>query len=262
MQRTSSLENLPRRVSPRKAALGAGSFYSKQKPLYLTPLERKLLKDAKSPPSVPCRDPPRPPSSAAVKKTKRNFQQKVKGTRPQSNLKGYFTAKPKGQSPSDRKADQSNATVESVCAPLTFSGMKSKGKPKLVVGAAFFGTGKKPTSMFKKSAKNMKLKKSSSYEKPSSCKTQKEKDVARQHSPVRRAVFLKKQQEVPKTPTKDAADEDAACSDSTKVTVPTQLSPRVLADVHGITKELKVVLRRSESPNQSFCSESGSQVGY
>lgn len=256
MPRTSSLENLPRRVSPRKASLGAGSFYSKQKPLYLTPLERKLLKDVKSPPSVLSRDPPRPPSSAAnpVKKTKRNVQQKVKVTRPQSNLNGYFTAKPKGQSPSDRKTDQSNAIVESVRAPLTFSSMKSKGKPKLVVGAAFFGTGKKPNSMFKKSAQNTKLKKS--YEKPNSSKPQKEKDVVREHSPFRCAVFLKKQMEVPKTPTKNATD-DAACSDSTKVTE--QLSPRVLADIHGITKELKVVLRRSESPNQSFCSESGSQ---
>ncbi|KAI7800000.1 N-acetyltransferase ESCO2 [Triplophysa rosa] len=261
MCRTSSLENLPRRASPRKAALGAGSFYSKQKPLYLTPLERKLLKEVRSPPSVPSIDPPRPPSSAGnpVKKPQRNVQQKVKVTRPQSNLKGYFTAEPKGQSPSDRKTDPPNAVVESVRAPLTFSSMKSKGKPKLVVGAAFFGTGKKPTSMFKKSARSTKLKKSSSYEKSNSCKPLKDREVVREHSPVRRAVFLKKQLEVPKTPIEDATDEDAECSDSTKVTEPTQLSPRVLADVHGITKELKVVLRRSVSPNQSFCSEAGSQ---
>lgn len=258
MQRTSSLENLTRRVSPRKAALGAGSFYSQQKPLYLTPLERKLLKEAKSPPSALSRDPPRPPLAAGnpVKKPKRNVKQKVKATRPQSNLKGYFTAKPKGQSSSD----PSNAVVESARAPLTFSSMKSKGKPKLVVGAAFFGTGKKPTSMFKKSARNTKLKKSASFEKSNSCKPPKEKEVVREHSPVRRAVFLKKRLEVPTTPTRDAKDQDAECSDLTKVT--TQLSPRVLADTHGITKELKVVLRRSVSPNQSFCSESGSQVGY
>lgn len=256
-----SLENLPRRVSPRKAALGAGSFYSKQKPLYLTPLERKLLKEVKSPPSVPSIDPPRPPSSAGnpVKKPKRNVKQKGKVPRPQSNLKGYFTAEPKRQNPSDRKRDPPSAVVESVRAPLTFSSMKSKGKPKLVVGAAFFGTGKKPTKMFQKSAQNTKLKRSSSYEKSNSCKPLKDKE---EHSPVRRAVFLKKRFEVPKTPIIDATDEDAECSDSTKVTEPTQLSPRVLSDVHGITKELKVVLRRSVSPNQSFCSEAGSQVGY
>ncbi|KAA0708392.1 N-acetyltransferase ESCO2 [Triplophysa tibetana] len=263
MLRTSSLENLPRRVSPRKAALGAGSFYSKQKPLYLTPLERKLLKEVKSPPSVPSIDPPRPPSSAGnpVKKPKRNVKQKGKVTRPQSNLKGYFTAEPTRQSSSDRKTDPPNAVVESVRAPLTFSSMKSKGKPRLVVGAAFFGTGKKPTKMFKKSvAVNTKLKRSSSYEKSNSCKPLKDKMVVREHSPVRRAVFLKKLLEVPKTAIKNATNEDAECNDSTKVTAPTQLSPRVLSDVHGITKELKVVLRRSVSPNQSFCSEAGSQL--
>ncbi|XP_065112278.2 N-acetyltransferase ESCO2 [Paramisgurnus dabryanus] len=257
MKRTSTLENLPKRVSPRKAALGAGSFYSKQKPLYLTPLERKVLKETKSPPSVPNREPLRPPSSAGnlVKKPKSNVQPKAKVSRPQSNLKGYFTAKPKGQTPPDKKANPSDVMVDSVRAPLTVGIMKSKVKPKLVVGAAFFSTGKKPTSMFKKSAQ--KLKRPSSYEKTKSTKPLKKKDEAREHSPVRRVVFSKKLLDLPKTPTKDVISEDAEVSGSTPE--PTQLSPRVLADLHGITKELKVVLRRSVSPIKSSCSESGSQ---
>ncbi|KAL1253976.1 hypothetical protein QQF64_016205 [Cirrhinus molitorella] len=247
MQRTSSLESPPKRISPRKTVLGAGSFYSKQKPLYLTPLERKLLKETKSPPSVTTKEPSRLVLTAEnpVKKTVRKVQKKTTAANPQSNLKGYFTAKPKEKSPSDKQTDQ---TLKTTTPLISFSSMKSKSKPKLVVGAAFFGTGKKPTSMFKKSAQNTKPKQTSSYEKPNSQKpAKKEVPIAPgERSPVRRAVFVKKHAKADNT-TKVSND-----GESSK-----QMSPHILADLHGITKELKVVLRRSVSPNRSI--EAGSQ---
>ncbi|XP_067239270.1 N-acetyltransferase ESCO2 isoform X1 [Chanodichthys erythropterus] len=250
MPRTSSLESPPKRISPRKTVLGARSFYSKQKPLYLTPLERKLLKETKSPSSVPSKEPTQPASTAGnpVKKPVKRVQKKTSVAGPQSNLKGYFTAKPKGKSSSDTQTDQS---LKVPVAPISFSTMKSKGKPKLVVGAAFFSTGKKPTSQYKKSAKTTKPKQPSTYEKPNSQKPMKEKEVTsapRERSPVRHAVFLKKHPEVDNT-TKVTNDED--------IESPKQMSPQVLADLHGITKDIKVILRRSVSPNKSF--EAGSR---
>ncbi|XP_077076939.1 N-acetyltransferase ESCO2 isoform X1 [Siphateles boraxobius] len=260
MQRTSSsLESPPKRISPRKTVLGAKSFYSKQKPLYLTPLERKLLKETKSPPSAPSKEPSHPPSTAEnpVKKPVRRVQKKSSVTGPQSNLKGYFTAKPKGKSPSDTHTDQSSKVT---FPPISFTSMKSKGKPKLVVGAAFFSTGKKANSLYKKSAQNSKPKQLSTYEKPNSQKPTKKKEVTLapgERSPVRHAVFLKKHPEVGNT-TKATNDEDAESSESTQVLLsPKNMSPQVLAGLHGITKDLKVILRRSISPNKSF--EAGSQ---
>ncbi|KAF4099762.1 N-acetyltransferase ESCO2 isoform X2 [Onychostoma macrolepis] len=254
MPRTSSLESPPKRISPRKTVLGAGSFYSKQKPLYLTPLERKLLKETKSPPSVPIKEPSHLPLNAEnpVKKPVKKVQKKGTAPGPQSNLKDYFTAKPNGKNPSDMQTDQ---LLKATVAPISFSSMKSKSKPKLLVGAAFFSTGKKPTSMFKKSAQNTKPKQPSSYEKPT-----KEKEALTapgERSPVRRAVFLKKHLRAETTATV-TTDEDGEGSESSKVMLsPKQMSPHILADLHGITKELKVVLRRSVSPSGS--SEAASQ---
>ncbi|XP_067274772.1 N-acetyltransferase ESCO2 isoform X2 [Pseudorasbora parva] len=256
MQRSSSLEFPPKRISPRKTILGAKYFYSKQKPLYLTPIERKLLKEVKSPPLALSNDPSHTSSSAGdpVKKTVSRVQKKRSVTGPQSNLKGYFNAKPKVKSASDTPMDHSQ---EVPVLPISFSSMKSKGKPKLVVGAAFFSTGKKPTSLYKKSAQNTKPKQPSTYEKPNSQKPMKEKKVTPtpgERSPVRRAVFLKKHP----TPVDNASDEVAESSKSTQVMLsPKSMSPQVLADLHGVTKDLKVILRRSVSPNKSI--EAGSQ---
>lgn len=250
-QRTSSLESPPKRISPRKTVLGTGSFYSKQKPLYLTPLERKLLKETKS---VPIKEPSNLPLNDGnpVKRTMKKVQNKGAAAGPQSNLKDHFSAKPKGKNPSDTRTDQ---LLKTTVAPISFSSMKYKSKPKLLVGAAFFSTGKKPTSMFKRSAQNTKPKQPSTYEKPT-----KEKEALPapgERSPLRRAVFLKKHPRAETTAT-GTTDEDGEGSESTQAMLsPKQMSPRILGDLHGITKELKVVLRRSVSPSES--SEAGSQ---
>ncbi|XP_051952362.1 N-acetyltransferase ESCO2-like [Xyrauchen texanus] len=264
MQRFFSLESPPKRASPCKTTLGAGSFYSKKKPQYLTPLERKQLKEAKSPPSISDNGPSHLSSTAGnpIKKAVCKVPKKGRVTGPQSNPKAYFNAKPKTKSPSDTKTNPSKVIQEKSQALFTFNSMKSKGKLKLVVGAAFFNTGKKPTSMFKKSAQN-KPKQTSSYMKPNTKKPLKEKKVTTapvDRSPVLCAVFLEKDMEGPKTPSKDASNEVVESSKSTMMPLsPSQLSPRELAGLHGITKELKVVLRRSVSPNKSYCSEVASQ---
>ncbi len=102
-------------------------------------------------------------------------------------LKDHFSAKPKGKNPSDTRTDQ---LLKTTVAPISFSSMKYKSKPKLLVGAAFFSTGKKPTSMFKRSAQNTKPKQPSTYEKPT-----KEKEALPapgERSPLRRCCLLKK----------------------------------------------------------------------
>ncbi|KAJ8270689.1 hypothetical protein GJAV_G00118080 [Gymnothorax javanicus] len=43
----SSMKGSPKRASPFKPSVATGCFYSKKKALYLTPLERKLVKDTK-----------------------------------------------------------------------------------------------------------------------------------------------------------------------------------------------------------------------
>ncbi|XP_060772447.1 N-acetyltransferase ESCO2 isoform X2 [Neoarius graeffei] len=181
MRHSSTLESPPKRASPFKAALRTGSFYSKQKPLYLTPLERKVLKESKPPPAN--RDQPSTPvSSGGNIKTKKPKKEKVIAQK--SNLKGYFAPKPNWS----MKADSSTNTVEvKKQALITFSGLKSKHKPRIVVSAAFFGTGKKPVSMYK--SHTLKPKQATS-QKPAV-----EKDavpVQRDCSSVRKTVFIHK----------------------------------------------------------------------
>ncbi len=107
--------------------------------------------------------------------------------------------------------------------------------------------------MFKRSAQNTKPKQPSTYEKPT-----KEKEALQHQENVPHSAvlsFLKKHPRAETTAT-GTTDEDGEGSESTQAMLsPKQMSPRILGDLHGITKELKVVLRRSVSP-----SEAGSQV--
>ncbi|TRY88927.1 hypothetical protein DNTS_008500 [Danionella cerebrum] len=245
MRRILPLESPPKRVSPRKPLLGSATFYSKQKPLYLTPLERKVLKETKSPPLITNKE-PRSPVTAGnpVKKPARKSHKKTSAPAQQSNLKGYFTTKPKGKSPSGTTTDPiSNLGL----APVSFSSLKSKAKVKLVVGAAFFSAGKKPTSMYKKTAQKTKPKQPSSSKSKRALKKDEELTPALEHrSPVRNAGFLKKWSDVEH----EADGIDHKARESTQV-----MSPQVMAGMYGITKELKVLLRRSISPSHfSFTS--------
>lgn len=182
MQRTSTLESPPKRASPFKATLGAGSFYSKQKPLYLTPLERKVLKETKSSPSN--QDQTSTPVASERKTKPKKTKKKEKVRVQKSNLKGYFTPKP-NWSVNDKT---STDTVEGKKQPsITFSSLKMKNKPRIVVGAAFFGTGKKPASMYKPHAPKPKQ---AASQKPAAEKGT--TPAQRERSPVRKAVFINK----------------------------------------------------------------------
>uniref|UniRef100_A0A672IH47 Establishment of sister chromatid cohesion N-acetyltransferase 2 n=1 Tax=Salarias fasciatus TaxID=181472 RepID=A0A672IH47_SALFA len=101
----------PPRKSPLKLSVVTSSFYSKQNSNYLTPLERKAMKE-----SLPL-------PLAAVKPT------------PSSS-----SAAPASSKPAEPKK------------PVAFTFSSARPKPKVFVGAAFFSTGKKPSSMYKKSA--------------------------------------------------------------------------------------------------------------
>ncbi|XP_063078576.1 N-acetyltransferase ESCO2 [Engraulis encrasicolus] len=158
-------------ASPQKVTV-ASSFYSKQKMLYLTPLERKLLRETKDPTggkpaeeqtasSPPSTEKARtPPSTEKAKGKKRGRPAKKtmppKAQKPAS-IKAYLSAKPvvkkvapaiSGAAKTDAAA--SSATEGSKFSPLlSFGGLKNKAKPKLFVGAAFFVSGKKTAKMYK-----------------------------------------------------------------------------------------------------------------
>ncbi|KAI5615048.1 N-acetyltransferase ESCO2 isoform X1 [Silurus asotus] len=181
--RTFALESPPKRASPLKATVGAVTFYSKQKPLYLTPLERKVLKETKSPPTN--QDQPIAPVSSggnSIKAKKPKKKEKVRAQK--SNLKGYFAPKSTGGAKT-----HSNVLEVKKPASITFNSLKAKNKPRIVVGAAFFGTGKKPASMYKPHVPKLKPKQAIS-QKPAA----KENAVPaqRDRSPVRQAVFINK----------------------------------------------------------------------
>ncbi|KAI5090775.1 N-acetyltransferase ESCO2 isoform X1 [Silurus meridionalis] len=181
--RTFALESPPKRASPLKATVGAVTFYSKQKPLYLTPLERKVLKETKSPPTN--QDQPIAPVSSGVNDIKVKKPKKKEKVRAQkSNLKGYFAPKPTGGAKTHL-----NVLEVKKQASITFNSLKAKNKPRIVVGAAFFGTGKKPASMYKPHVPKPKPKQAIS-QKPAA----KENAVPaqRDRSPVRQAVFINK----------------------------------------------------------------------
>lgn len=248
MPRPSKLESPPKRRSPLKATLGAGSFYSKQKPLYLTPLERKVLKETRSPP--PNRDEPSAPVSSGrnIKTKKPKKKETVRAQK--SNLKGYFTPKPKGNT----KADPSSNAVEvKKQASITFSSLKSKTKPKIVIGAAFFGTGKKPASMYKPHAPKPKPKQATSQ------KPKAEKSTApaqRDRSPVRQAVFINKPKPSPQLPSNPG---DCGVPNSVEQTP----CPRPVSSSHRSSQTTKVnqeVISKPHSPIKSSSSTTDHEV--
>lgn len=197
------------RKSPVKKSMVTSSFYGQKKPIYLTPLERKALKESLPPPtSVPVI--PSPPSQD--KKTRKrsvkggNKQRKIAAGSNKTGKMGFKSSKTSTKSiklseprtrfvsspsrlvfifflwlyfcvvvfifssicftisfpsipckPTSTAVATTSALANSTKHPeakksitITFSNLKPK--PKIFVGAAFFGTGKKPTSMYKKSA--------------------------------------------------------------------------------------------------------------
>ncbi|CAJ1078008.1 N-acetyltransferase ESCO2 [Xyrichtys novacula] len=166
------------RKSPFKRSVVTSSFYGKQKPVYLTPLERKAIKESLPPPPHPPAPVASPPSQEKKKRKKgvKGGSEQRKTTAGSSKagkmgVKSVTTSaktiklpKPSSSIPAKPPATTTATITTSTSAPasstkhteakksitITFSSLKPK--PKIFVGAAFFGTGKKPTSMYKKSA--------------------------------------------------------------------------------------------------------------
>uniref|UniRef100_A0A8C6KP47 Establishment of sister chromatid cohesion N-acetyltransferase 2 n=1 Tax=Nothobranchius furzeri TaxID=105023 RepID=A0A8C6KP47_NOTFU len=117
---------------PKPPSVVPSSFYGKQKTVYLTPLERKAVKECL----------PALPSPPPVAK------------KPQTKIKENVNGGNKSQRSTVRSAKGGKRGTRIPLAKgaftITFSCLKPK--PKLFVGAAFFGTGKKPTSVYKTSA--------------------------------------------------------------------------------------------------------------
>ncbi|KAJ0026765.1 hypothetical protein NQD34_017765 [Periophthalmus magnuspinnatus] len=141
----------PHKASPFKSTLISSSFYSKPKAVYLTPLERKKVKESLPSPqseviktaTIIKKD------SKGGKKTKRLSTDSKKNIK--NGIKRYAT------SANAVKVSTLNNRTKAAVPPetkkgITFTFSSGKPKPKLFVGAAFFGTGKKPTSMYKKAA--------------------------------------------------------------------------------------------------------------
>ncbi|KAJ3606470.1 hypothetical protein NHX12_025991 [Muraenolepis orangiensis] len=103
--------------SPHNRSMVASTFYGKQKPLYLTPLERKLLKEIKMA-MKSCMAPPKKISLKNLSSSAVPVPTSTKTTEPKKGIIFTFSSR--------------------------------KPKPKLFVGAAFFSTSKHPTSMYKR----------------------------------------------------------------------------------------------------------------
>ncbi|XP_061126467.1 N-acetyltransferase ESCO2 [Syngnathus typhle] len=228
----------PRR-SPQKAAglpvrlaTMTSSFYGPKKGVYLTPLERKAVKE-----SLPV--PPPPPPSQGNKMEKKNKKvtkgKQVKVVTVRSSSRSY-SGKPK----TIKLSKMNGSSNVNGKAPEP-----KKPKPKLLVGAAFFSTGKKHSSMYKKASKGQSHK--SNSEMVAAQPEKKQKQII----PVKIAVQpVEKKIEAPRR--KFDPKEFAEC-DSNLPASP----PKASAENYKITKELKIVLTRI--PIQaSFLTQDGS----
>ncbi|XP_076612555.1 N-acetyltransferase ESCO2 [Chaetodon auriga] len=255
------------RKSPLKASVVISSFYGRQKSIYLTPLERKAIKE-----SLPAPPPPPPlhsPPSQEKKKKKKNSkggsrQRKVAAGSNNSGkmrIQNFSTsrtirlprasssgvaAKPASTTSTAAGGSGGSSSSSSSVKPaesrkaiaVSFSSLKPK--PKIFVGAAFFSTGKKPTSMYKKSAPR-------SSSRPASASA-----GGRGAPPQKKGEKAERQQEVTKQ--KHLAETDVQQREKFDPTDwmdelpgtprPISSSP-TLAEKYGITRELTVVLTRT-----------------
>ncbi|GAA6214939.1 N-acetyltransferase ESCO2-like [Lates japonicus] len=270
------------RKSPFKPTVVTSSFYGKQKPVYLTPLERKVIKESLPPPP-----PPLQPSTSQAKKPQKKNKKNVKGgNKPRkasagssnagkmgiesyttstktiklSKLNSSVTAKPASAAPAAAAASSTKQAESKKAITITFSSLKPK--PKIFVGAAFFSTGKKPTSMYKKSAPKSLTRPASVQGKSKAAlpqtKNEKTKQQQQQQQQSSSALVMKQQQKQTKEPveteenqpsTKQRAKFDPTDwmdSVNEELEMPQPLStPKGLREKYGITKEVMIMLSRT-----------------
>ncbi|XP_077366678.1 N-acetyltransferase ESCO2 [Festucalex cinctus] len=251
----------PRRSSPRKAAgsplkpaIMTRSFYGPKKSVYLTPLERKAVKESLPPP------PPLSSPGQAKKVEKKNKVpakgkaakgKRVKATSAGSSIRNYADAATKtvrlskinwSSNANEKEPEPKKA------GPITFSNMK-KPKTKIFVGAAFFSTAKKPSSMYKK-ASAAKAKQAKAAGKAAG-KTDKSKTQVAAGQPEKKQT-QKNPAETAIQPVEKKADAPSTKFDPTEFfdsdsEMPQKQlsSPKARAENDQITKELRIVLTRT-----------------
>ncbi|XP_056260471.1 N-acetyltransferase ESCO2 [Seriola aureovittata] len=279
--------------TPRKPTVVTSSFYGKNKPIYLTPLERKAIKESlPSPPPLPS-----PPSQAKnpERKNKKNLKggRKPRKVSAGSSNAGKMVMKSFSTSTKTIKLSKPNSSVTAKPAPtataapassikpteskkaITITFSSRKPKPKIFVGAAFFGTGKKPMSMYKKSAQKSLTRPASVQKKKKAAlpQTQSEKSTQQQPQQQKPALVMNQQHKHPQETavqpvvaeeeqqsTKQRAKFDPTdwmdCIDEEPKTPQPFSSPKVLAEKHGITKQLVVMLTRTPSPSSAAAAPS------
>ncbi|XP_029352058.1 N-acetyltransferase ESCO2 [Echeneis naucrates] len=265
--------------SPFKPTVVTSSFYGKKKPVYLTPLERKAIKESlPSPPPLPS-----PPSQA--KKPEKKNKKNVKGDSKSRKVSGSSKMGKAGiksdsastetirlTKPSNSDGAKAESTTPAAPASssklpeskkaitLTFSSLK-KPKLKIFVGAAFFGTGKKATSMYKKSGpkssdrtasvreqnraavQQTKSKRSTQQQKPALVMEQQHKSQQVAVQPVQ-AEENKQRAKFDPTDWMDSVDEELRTPQPFR-------SPSHLTEKCRMTRELAVVLTRTPIPSSA-----------
>ncbi|XP_075893661.1 N-acetyltransferase ESCO2 [Nelusetta ayraudi] len=284
----------PPRKSPLKRSLVPGSFYGKKTAVYLTPLERKAIKEAVPPPPPLPPPVPSPPTQKMMgKKEKKQVKGRKKpgkvaaeskkpgkkwAVQPFSTVAKTIrlskmnnrcaTAKPVAPSSSSSSSSSSCTKPAESKKAITVSFSSLKPKPKIFVGAAFFSTGKKRMSMFKKSAPKSLTRTTSAPVRPQSVPPQKSEQQPPapvtnlpQKPPAKtdtQPVETKEQQPSPRQKVKfDPLDWLDSASELPET--PETSSSLQLLEKHGITKELRVVLTRtptrSSAPSSSLSTQ-------
>nr|XP_033793422.1 N-acetyltransferase ESCO2 [Geotrypetes seraphini] len=155
--RLSLLNKSPKPGSPGKPAVPAESFYKKGK-VYFTPLDRKLLKQSRSLKTInegehmPC--PIKTKKREGRKSTSKNPASKYQAVSrlpiplPKNGKKATSSMLPVKISLGSQLSNSVAKTQTN--GPFRVLSLKTKPKAKLLVGAAFFVTGKKSHSIFRK----------------------------------------------------------------------------------------------------------------
>ncbi|KAM4529867.1 N-acetyltransferase ESCO2 isoform 2-T2 [Fundulus diaphanus] len=279
-QRTAGLS----RKFPVKPSVVTSSFYSKQKTVYLNPLERKAVKEA-----LPSRLPAILSPPPSVKKTEKKMKKTVKrgnkstnapiGSSKRGNKGTKFSQLPikKIKLPKSNTSAAVKPTSSSSSAPasnnladakkaikMSFSSLKPK--PKIFVGAAFFVTGKKQQSMYKRSAPRSSAKPApvkaesqtappqQSMERPKQLQQPVDQMVVQQkQEPEKRLEVVESRYRTKEMTKFDPSDWLDAVDEEHEVPHPSGF-PKDFAEMYGITKRLKIVLSRTPSPKSKSLS--------
>ncbi|XP_068198949.1 N-acetyltransferase ESCO2 isoform X2 [Antennarius striatus] len=251
--------------SPAKRSIVTSSFYGKQRSLYLSPLDRKAIRESKSsPPLSQEKKQDKTGVKGGVKKIKlaaqsRNAKKmgvksfvtssRMKLSKPKSSV----TAKPALTTTAPTSSSSKPAEPKKAIS-ITFSSLKPK--PKIFVGAAFFATSKTHKSMYKKSAPKSSTRQETVQARATAVPPERKGEHSKQQlSPAEASVQLVETDKQPsikqrgKFDTKDWMDLMEQSASPQPIS-----SPKILTEKYGITKELRVSLTRTPSPSSASAS--------